>query len=306
MPTAFNSTDLVAAVSSAGGIGILGCTGLDARQIRDAADSIRARTDKPFGLNMLMFIADEDSYAETLKARPALVSLSWARRDQNLATWVAAAHDAGSKVSFMAADVEEAIRGAAAGADIIIAQGSEGGGHVGWMSLSVLLPMVVDAVAPMPVIAAGGIADGRGLAAALAFGAEGVLLGTRFLATEEAALHENFKQAILESNGHDTLLTEIPDVAAGLVWPGAMSRVRRNRLIDRWLGREWALRENLAEVVAGIQSARETGDAQEAPMFFGQDAGLIEDVPPAAEIVARIVEAAESIIANRLANIVVT
>jgi NAD(P)H-dependent flavin oxidoreductase YrpB (nitropropane dioxygenase family) len=100
-----------------------------------------------------------------------------------------------------------------------------------------LVPMLVDAVAPTPVLAADGIADGRGLAAAIAIGADGVLLGTRFLASRESPLHPNFKQAILESDGHDTLLSEIPDIAASLVWPGAMSRSRRNRFIERWAGR---------------------------------------------------------------------
>src|SRR6476646_7351830 len=116
-----------------------------------------------------------------------------------------------------------------------------------------LVPMVVDAVAPIPVLAAGGIADGRGLVAALALGADGVLLGTRFLATDESPLHPNFKQAIVDADGHDTLLSEIPDLAAGLVWPGAMTRSRRNGFIERWAGREWALRHNRAEALASIR-----------------------------------------------------
>ena len=151
----------------------------------------------------------------------------------------------------MAGTVAEAKHAVEAGADIIIAQGSEGGGHVGWMASMPLLPMVVDAVAPIPVLAAGGFADGRGLVAALALGAEGILLGTRFLATVESPLHPNFKQAIVDSDGHDTPLSEIPDIAAGLVWPGAMIRSRRNRFIERWAGREWALRRDRAEAAEG-------------------------------------------------------
>lgn len=107
---------------------------------------------------------------------------------------------------------------------MIVAQGTEGGGHVGWMASLPLLPMVVDAVSPLPVLAGGGIADGRGLAAALALGAQGVLLGTRFLATCEAPLPDSFKAAILASDGHDTDIGEIPDIARGRVWPGAMAR----------------------------------------------------------------------------------
>ena len=131
---------------------------------------------------------------------------------------------------YMASSRPEAMRAAEAGADVIVAQGSEGGGHVGWMATITIVPMVVSAVAPLPVLAAGGIADGRGLVAALALGAEGVLLGTRFLATPEAPIHENFKQAIVESDGHDTMLTEIHDLASGQVWPAPWRAFSATRL----------------------------------------------------------------------------
>jgi NAD(P)H-dependent flavin oxidoreductase YrpB (nitropropane dioxygenase family) len=120
----------------------------------------------------------------------------------------------------MAGGVPEAVKAAQAGADVIIAQGTEGGGHVGWQTTLTLVPMAVDAVAPIPVLAAGGIADGRGLAAAIMLGADGVLLGTRFLASRESSLHANFKQAILESDGHDTLLSEIGISRLGWSGPG--------------------------------------------------------------------------------------
>jgi NAD(P)H-dependent flavin oxidoreductase YrpB (nitropropane dioxygenase family) len=192
------------------------------------------------------------------------------------------------------------VRGVKAGADIIIAQGTEGGGHVGWMASMPLLPMVVDAVAPVPVLAAGGYADGRGLAAALALGADGILLGTRFLATVESPLHQNFKQAIVDSDGHDTQLSEIPDIAAGVVWPGAMIRSRRNRFIERWAGREWDLRRDRAAAWEKLNAARRTGDVDEGPLSMGQDAGLIHDIPPAGEIVTRIVREAEEILGRKL------
>jgi NAD(P)H-dependent flavin oxidoreductase YrpB (nitropropane dioxygenase family) len=200
----------------------------------------------------------------------------------------------------MVSGVPEAVKAAKAGADVIVAQGTEGGGHVSWMATMALVPMVVDAVAPIPVLAAGGIADGRGLAAALALGADGVLLGTRFLATKESALHSNFKQAIVDADGHDTLLSELPDVAAGKVWPGAMSRSKRNRFIERWAGRDWALRQYQAEALAQVQAARKAGDIDEAPLSMGQDSGLIRDIPPAGEIVARIAREAEQILRERL------
>jgi NAD(P)H-dependent flavin oxidoreductase YrpB (nitropropane dioxygenase family) len=149
-------------------------------------------------------------------------------------------------------------------------------------------------------VAAGGIADGRGLAAALAYGAEGVLLGTRFLATDESGLHPNHKAAIVHSNGHDTVLTEIPDIISGKTWPGAMSRVKRNRLIDRWAGQEWRLRQSQADAAASVNAARRAGDLEEAPLFYGQDAGLITDLRPAADIVVRIVTEARAIINTQL------
>jgi NAD(P)H-dependent flavin oxidoreductase YrpB (nitropropane dioxygenase family) len=200
----------------------------------------------------------------------------------------------------MAGEVPEAVRAAEAGADVIVAQGTEGGGHVGWMASMAVVPMVVQAVAPLPVLAAGGIADGRGLAAALALGAEGVLLGTRFLATNESPLHANFKQAIVRSDGHDTVLTEIPDIARGWVWPGAMARTLRNRFVEQWAGREWALRQHARAAAEAIESARVAGDVEHSVILIGQDAGLIDSVLPAAEVIQRMVAEAERIITQRL------
>jgi NAD(P)H-dependent flavin oxidoreductase YrpB (nitropropane dioxygenase family) len=304
MPSIFNSAELVAAVSNAGAIGMIGSTHLNADDIHACAKSIRKLTSAPFAFNSLMFLSDESGFAASLEARPSVISLSWPRKDQDVSEWIKRAHDVGCKVTYMAGDVGEAVRGAEAGADIIVAQGTEGGGHVGWMGTAVLIPLIVDAVTPTPVMAAGGIADGRGFAAALALGAEGILLGTRFLASKECGIDENYKRAILESDGHDTVLTEIPDIAASQVWPGAMSRVKRNRFVERWSGREWLLRQNLPEAAARVREARKNGDADEAPLFFGQDAGLINDLPPAATIIERLVADAESRITTRLAQMI--
>ena len=292
--------DLVAAVSNAGGLGAMGCHYLRPEQVRAGAAAVRALSNKPFALNFLVFDIDEDAFAEALALHPAVVALAWPRRDQDLKPYIDKAHRAGAKVTFMVSGVPDAVRAREASADVIIAQGTEGGGHVGWQTTMTLVPMVVDAVAPIPVLAAGGIADGRGLAAALSLGADGVLLGTRFLASRESPLHPNFKQAILDSDGHDTLLSEIPDVAAGIVWPGAMSRSRRNRFIERWAGREWALRQGRAEAHAALQAARKNGDPQEAVLSMGQDAGLIREILPAAEIVDRIAREAERILSKTL------
>ena len=227
---------LVAAVSNAGGFGTLGTSAFDATTLDREIAAIHERTDKPFGINHLLFQIQENMFAVTLRARPALIAFAWARKDQNLRDYFQRAHDAGCKVMHMAGEVSEALRAAEAGADVLVAQGTEAGGHVGWMASLPLVPMMVTAVAPLPVLCAGGIADGGGLAGALALGAEGVLLGTRFLATHESPLHPNFKQAIVDSDGHDTVLTEIPDLAGQRVWPGAMSRAKRNQFIERWAG----------------------------------------------------------------------
>jgi NAD(P)H-dependent flavin oxidoreductase YrpB (nitropropane dioxygenase family) len=298
------SPALVGAVASAGDLGAMGCHYMNPEQIRAGTAAIRERTNKGFGLNFLLFDVSEDGFAAALALRPAVIAFAWPRPEQDVKSYITRAHDAGCKVTFMAGGVPEARRAAEAGADVIIAQGTEGGGHVGWQASIALVPMVVDAVAPIPVLAAGGIADGRGLVAALALGADGVLLGTRFLASDESPLHANFKQSILDSDGHDTLLSEIPDIAAGIVWPGAMSRSRRNRFIDRWAGREWALRRDRAQALASVQAARKSGDVNEAVLSMGQDAGLIHEILRAGEIVRRIAREAEQILTQRLPRLV--
>jgi NAD(P)H-dependent flavin oxidoreductase YrpB (nitropropane dioxygenase family) len=294
---------LVAAVSNAGGFGTLGTSAFNAATLDSEIASIRERTEKPFGINHLLFQIQEDMFTVTLAAKPSVAAFAWARKDQNLRDYFQRAHDVGSRVMYMAGEVPEAVRAADAGADVIVAQGTEAGGHVVWMASLPLLPMMVKAVAPLPVLCAGGIADGRGLAAALALGAEGVLLGTRFMATPEAPIHPNFKQAIVESDGHDTVLTEIPDLASGRVWPGAMSRAQRNSFIERWAGREWALRQNAQEVGRQVAAARAAGDINNASLSFGQDAGLIDSIKSVREVIQNITSEAEDIIKDRLPSL---
>jgi NAD(P)H-dependent flavin oxidoreductase YrpB (nitropropane dioxygenase family) len=291
---------LVAAVSNAGGFGTLGTSAFNAATLDAEIASIRERTDKPFGVNHLLFQIQEDMFAVTLRARPAVTAFAWARKDQDLRDYFQRAHDAGAKVMHMAGEVPEALRAAEAGADVIVAQGTEAGGHVGWMASLPLVPMMVKAVVPLPVLCAGGIADGRGLAAALALGAEGVLLGTRFMATPEAPIHPNYKQAIVKSDGHDTVLTEIPDLASQRVWPGAMSRAKRNQFIERWSGREWALRQDASDVGKQVAAARAAGDIDNASLSFGQDAGLIDSIKSVREVVQDMIKEAEEIIKGRL------
>lgn len=296
------SPELVAAVSGAGGLGIQGASAREPAQIRLLADEIRRLTKAPFGMNLLLFRASDELIEAVLAAKPAIFSTAWPAAGQELAPLFRRAHAAGCLVMHMGSTVPEALAAEAAGADVIVAQGCEGGGHVGTMGSSVLVPMVAARV-KVPVLAAGGFANGAGLVAALALGAEGLLLGTRFLATPEAPLHPNFKQLIVDSDGHDTISQEITDVATGWVWPGAYARVKRNRLVEDWLGREGELRRRQPEVAARIADARAAGDPEYAILYTGQTAGLIDDLRPAAEVVTGIVAEAEEILRGRLRQV---
>ena len=200
----------------------------------------------------------------------------------------------------MVPTVVDALKAAEAGADVIVAQGTDGGGHIGLIGTAVIVPSVVNGVSPIPVLAAGGIADGRGLAAMLALGASGVLMGTRFIATKEAPLHDTFKQRIIDSDGTDTIVTDVADVMIGSDWPGALARVARNRQVERWLGRLNELRRHRADVVSAMREARRTGDVDEAIVYYGQSAALIGEVLPASEVVERTVREAETVLRDRL------
>jgi len=294
------SPELVAAVSNAGGLGILGASDSEAGTIRELIAKIRASTHKPFGVNLLLHGADDDQVRAVLDARPAMLSTAWSRDDQDLRAIFANAHDAGVKVMHMVPTAADATRAAEAGADVIVAQGTDGGGHIGLVGTAVIVPMVVREVDPVPVLAAGGIADGRGLAAMLAFGAAGVLVGTRFLATTESPLHETFKRAIVKSDGADTIVTDLADIMLGVDWPGAVERVARNRVVERWLGRANELRRRRGEVQGRMRDARRGGDFEEAIVYWGQSAGLIKEIVPAAQVVADMVAEAETILRERL------
>lgn len=304
MGSGATSPDLVAAVSNAGGLGTLGLSGRAAHDIPGLIEQIRAATTAPFAVNFLLFRVDDAAVDAALAEKPPIVTYAWGWSDQDFKPYVERAHAAGALATIMVSGVPDAVRAVEAGADAIIAQGSEGGGHVGLMGTMVLVPLVVRAVAPVPVLAAGGIADGRGLAAALALGADGVLLGTRFLATDESPLHSNFKQAVVSSDGHDTELTTIPDLITGSIWPGALSRTWRNALLTEWSGREAALRRQRREVARAIEEARAAGDAEWTPLLFGQDAGLVDAIHPAGKVVTDIVTEAHGIIKGRLSKLV--
>src|SRR5438046_7850386 len=173
------SPELVAAVSNAGGLGIMGATDVEAGKLPALMAAIREKTDRPFGVNLLLHGADEDQIREVLEAKPAVLSSAWPRDDQDLAEVFGRAHERGLKVVHMVPTADDASRAAEAGAYVIVAQGTDGGGHIGPVGTVVVVPAVVREVAPRPVLAAGGIPDGRGLAASRALGAARLVVGHR-------------------------------------------------------------------------------------------------------------------------------
>jgi NAD(P)H-dependent flavin oxidoreductase YrpB (nitropropane dioxygenase family) len=299
------AADMVAAVSTAGGLGTLGISSMTPEEIRASCERIRSVTSAPFGLNALLFLVSAEQIDAILACRPRVIATAWRRPDQDLRAFAERAHAIGALHMHQADTLDEAKRAAEAGADVVVAQGTEGGGHVGVMATLPLARMVIRALPGIPVVVAGGIADGAGIAAALVLGADGVLLGTRFLATNEAPFPDGYKRAIVASDGHDTLLSEIPDVAAGQVWPGAYARVLRNAFIEEWIGRESELRRNLGEVRKSLQAARAAGDAKRGSLLMGQDAGLIDSIEPAGPLVERLAAEAEAILSQRTRDLLV-
>jgi NAD(P)H-dependent flavin oxidoreductase YrpB (nitropropane dioxygenase family) len=290
--------ELVGHVSEAGGLGVLGASFVPPEELDAMVTRAREITSKPIGINLLLH-ATEDRVDEVLQAEPAVLSTAWPRDDQDLGAIFAKAHERGIRVMHMVPRVDDALRAAEAGADVIVAQGNEGGGHVGEIGTTVIVRQVVKAVAPVPVLAAGGFVDGAGLAAALALGADGVLLGTRFLATDEAPVEAAYKEAIVASAGDDTIVTTVGDTLSGRDWPGAWARVRRTRFIEEWLGREPELRRRRAAAWARLEAAEET-DPDYGLMWIGQSAGLIDSILPAGEVLRQMVREAEEILRSRL------
>jgi NAD(P)H-dependent flavin oxidoreductase YrpB (nitropropane dioxygenase family) len=293
------AADVVAAVSQAGGLGTLGISSMTPEEIQASCERIRSLTSSPFGLNALLFLVSAEQLDAIFACRPRVVATAWRRPEYDLRALCDRVHAIGALHMHQADTLDEAKRAAEAGVDVVVAQGTEGGGHVGVMATLPLARMVIRALPDIPVLVAGGIADGSGIAAALVLGADGVLLGTRFLATHEAPFPDGYKRAIVESDGHDTLISEIPDIVSGQVWPGAYARVRRNAFIKEWLGREGELRRRWREVLPEVQAARAAGDAERGTLLMGEDAGLIDSIEPAAALVTRLAADAEAALHER-------
>jgi nitronate monooxygenase len=289
---------LAAAVSEAGGLGLIGGTCPEGpvwlkQQIRIATE----RTDRPIGVGFISsFPGVEELLAAAIELGVSAVSHSFA----DPAPYVERAHDAGVKVLAQVQTVEQARAAAAAGVDVITAQGTEAGGHTGYSGTLALVPAVLEAAQGIPVIASGGIADGRGLAAVLMLGAEGAWVGTRLVASNESLAPEWAKRKILGASADDTVLTRAYDLAVQARFPeGIGDRVLRNNYTARWHGRDDEVRARHTELAADIAEASRAADARRAPIRAGVVAGLVRRVEPAGEIVRRIAAEAEQIMRSR-------
>jgi nitronate monooxygenase len=290
--------ELAAAVSEAGGFGMIGGTTTEgASWLREQIRIARSLTSRPFGVG---FISSFPGTAEL--ARVALdegvAAINHSFTDPT--PFVDATHAAGAKLFVQVQTLALAIRAAEAGADVIIAQGGEAGGHAGAIGTFALLPAVVDAVAPVPVVAAGGIADGRGLAAALVLGAQGAWMGTRFVASHEWGGGSWEQEAVLAATSDDTVQTRLYDLVAERPFPRENpDRMLRNAFIDRWNGREDEISAHREELKAEIQAGSERADLAVAGISAGVSSGLIASKQPAGEIVRSIVQEAEDLLRER-------
>ncbi len=283
---------LAAAVSNAGGLGLVGGGYGDPDWLREELSLVREEAERPWGVGLITWHATQETVELALSYKPDAFMLSFG----DPRPYVPAIKEAGCKLICQVQDVKGALDTKAAGADFIVAQGTEAGGHgAEHASTLPLVPAVVDAVSPTPVLAAGGIADGRGLAAALMLGAQGVLMGTRFYASTEAVGHERAKERIVAARGSETKRTRVFDVVRGTEWPEDYTgRALRNRFLERWDGREEDLAAVLDTEGPTFQKAMQEGDTNIAMVWCGEAADLISDVPAASELVRRIGAQAEA------------
>jgi NAD(P)H-dependent flavin oxidoreductase YrpB (nitropropane dioxygenase family) len=309
--------DLVATVSNAGGLGILQAQLCPPVLFRQEIRRVRELTDKPFGVNLVLHFPALDHVAVCLEERVPIFSFFWG----DPTAYVERAHAVGTKAVHQVGSVADAQRAAAAGVDVLIAQGLEGDGHVaGEVSTLALVPRVVDAVAPRPVAAAGGIGDARGVVAALALGAQAAVLGTRFQASAESRAHPRYKERLLAANEGDTVRSNL----FGHGWPSAPHRTLPTAFVQQWLGQEDRGQQSrpdepaVGQTVIGGQhmpvprfaslppNADAGGEIDAMSLFAGQGVGLVREVKPAGLIVQELVEEARQIIAQRLAGLVAT
>lgn len=289
---------LAAAVSEAGGLGLIGGTtiggvGWLVEQIRLA----RELTDRPFGVGFISHLPNTgEMMAAALREGVRIIAHSFA----DPTPFVGTAHDAGALVLCQVRTVDAARSAAIAGVDVVTAQGTEAGGHTGHISTLPLVPAVVDAVAPLPVVAAGGIADGRGIAAALMLGAEGVWIGTRFLATEECGVSDAYKARVVAATGNDTVLTDVFDIAVGMPWPeGVSGRAIRNQFVQRWEHRPDELRSWANANRDEYRALGPDAEVAEKAIWAGEAASFVTRRESAVDVVRHLVTGASQVLRDR-------
>lgn len=291
-----SGAELAASVSAAGGLGLLGGGYCDSAWIRQELDALRG---KRFGFGAITWALDQDPNVLdiALSYGPEAVFLSFG----DIAPHAGKVRDAGVKLIAQVQTVDGAKCAADQGADIIVAQGTEAGGHGGARATLPLVAAVVDAVPDRPVVAAGGIADGRGLAAALMLGAQGVLVGTAFCAAEESLAKPGAKKIMETASGDRTIRSTVFDIARDKDWPKDWNlRTLRNDFTDRWHDDPAAMLPDVDTIRAAYTSAMDKGEFNEAAIIVGEAIDLVHAVEPAADILQRIVRQAEDRLAGAL------
>lgn len=280
--------ELAAAVSNAGGLGIIGAGHMPTDLLREQIRGAKAATDKPFGVNLMLLTPHIDDLVAMVLEEGVPVVTTGAG---NPGRYMVALQAKGIKVLPIAPSIALAKRLEAAGADAIIGEGMEAGGHIGELTTMVLTPQLVDAV-QVPVIAAGGIADGRGIAAAFALGAEGVQIGTRFMCAEECTIHPDVKARVIKARDRDTVVTGYST--------GHPVRVLKNRLSRRIEELDRANEpEKIEELGAGkLALAMRTGECDDGSLMAGQCSAMVDRIQPAAEIIRELVDEAEAVLKN--------
>jgi enoyl-[acyl-carrier protein] reductase II len=289
----WDEVDLAAAVCESGALGSMGTAIRSPDELREQWARFRSLTDRPFAINHTGRPFNEEAFEATLEAQPTAISFHMGVP----ADLIARAHDRGILWIQTVGDRRAAELALEAGSDVLVAQGSEAGGNCGWVSTMVLVPAVVDVAGDVPVIAAGGIADGRGIAAALVLGAQGASLGTRFLATTEMPVREAWKRRIIEADAIDAVKVShservMPPFTIPQVGPPFAPRALRTPLIEQLESEPETVDPSVAGPAA--VAAIKAGGGEEFLPFAGQSAGLIREVLPARELVRRLLAQAEA------------
>jgi nitronate monooxygenase len=280
---------LTAAVSNGGGLGLIGAGRGDRRWLGRELSIVAGSTGRPWGVGFQSWALELETLEWALEFGPQAIMLSFG----DPSPFAATVRQRGATLIIQVTDLDEARQALDIGADVIVAQGSEAGGHGGRRATLPFVPAVVDLVGPTPVLAAGGIADGRGLAAALMLGAAGALIGTRFQASLEALVHASVTKAILEASGGDTERSRVLDIARRSAWPHRYTaRTLRNDFLLRWLDKEDELRNDEAALDA-YRAAADREDPGVLPIWAGEGIDLITEVASATDLVHLLVTEAE-------------